>query len=301
LAVAQDQFGNLVIADASNRIGVYVPQVQALNAFNLLPTRPLAPGMIASLCSPGSECDPRTTVQMFGSQTQSGSLPLPPQLADIQVTLNSQPVPLYYVSPGQINFVVPMSAPISGTANLEVVQPSTGRILAAGQPTMAPVSPAIATGYESGQLQQSGVINADNSINTVTNGAARGTYVSIFGTGQGPVSNPPPDGAAVQGSYPAIAGNPGVFIQGLDITQQPAEAGDPPKDQWIQYSGLSGYPGLWQINVFIPHAIAPGSQNILTIVLGGVPNYDPNGNGTCPAPPGSPPSTCHHRTTIAIK
>src|SRR5262249_41574652 len=128
LAVAQDQFGNLVVADASNRIGVYVPQVQAINWANLLPARPLAPGMIASLCSPGSGCDPRITVNIVGSATVvAPGLPLPTTLGapqvrgDIQIRFNGQPVPLYAMVPGQINFVVPMSAPISGTANLEVI------------------------------------------------------------------------------------------------------------------------------------------------------------------------------------
>src|SRR5262249_38662434 len=47
LAVAQDQYGNLVVADASNRVGVYFPGLQALNGGNFIGTRALSPGLLA--------------------------------------------------------------------------------------------------------------------------------------------------------------------------------------------------------------------------------------------------------------
>ena len=36
-------------------------------------------------------------------------------------------MPIYAVGPFQINFMVPMNSPISGTAEIQVVRPSTGR------------------------------------------------------------------------------------------------------------------------------------------------------------------------------
>ena len=291
LAVTQDQFGNLVIADASNRIGVYVPQVQSINGANFLAARPLAPGVLASLCSPGSNCNPQTRANMFGSNTAvfDGNYPMPTTLGDVQVRFNDQPVPLYVVTPSQINFVVPMSAPNSGPANLEVIQPSTGRILAAGQPTMNSFSPGLLTpSFETTVNQQAAVINvADGTVNTTTNGAARGTYVEIFGTGQGFVPNAPPDGALVTQAYPALV-KPGVFLNANDLMSLDRGADEPDKSQWIQYSGLSQFPGVWQINIYIPKAIPPGSQTPLAVVLGGLVNYDGQTSGA-------------HRTTIAIK
>jgi uncharacterized protein (TIGR03437 family) len=43
---------------------------------------------------------------------------------------------------------------------------------------------------------------------------------------------------------------------------------DVPQSQWVPYSGLSSYPGLWQINMYIPHALPPGTK-IPLIIQGG--------------------------------
>src|ERR1019366_140115 len=43
----------------------------------------------------------------FGSAILSASAPLPTSAGGVAVTINGQPAPLYYVSPGQINFQVP--------------------------------------------------------------------------------------------------------------------------------------------------------------------------------------------------
>ena len=55
LAVTQDQYGDLFVADASSRIGVYYPALVALNAANGLTSRSLAPGLIASIYPLGGQ------------------------------------------------------------------------------------------------------------------------------------------------------------------------------------------------------------------------------------------------------
>jgi len=102
LAVTQDQFGALLLADNSNRLAIYFPALQALNGASFLPSRALAPGMVASICAPGSNCINGAAV--FGTVTAAAQTlsPLPQTLADTQVLFNGQPTPLYYVSPTQI-------------------------------------------------------------------------------------------------------------------------------------------------------------------------------------------------------
>jgi len=58
----------------------------------------------------GSNCINGAAV--FGTVTAAAQTlsPLPQTLADTQVLFNGQPTPLYYVSPTQINFVVPMGS-----------------------------------------------------------------------------------------------------------------------------------------------------------------------------------------------
>src|SRR6185369_3570482 len=99
------------------------------------------------------------------------------------------------------NFVVPMSAPTSGTADLQVVQASTGRIYASGSVNMSTISPAIffGTDYGNGNRQAAVTHIPDGSVNTSTNCVKPGNYITIYGTGQGFIANAPADGAPPQG------------------------------------------------------------------------------------------------------
>jgi len=283
LALTQDAYGDLIIADQTNRLGFYFPAVQAVNGASFLSTRLgiTAPGMLTSLCSPSSACDPAKRTNLFGTNTAVNSdlpnpFPMPTTLGDVQVLFNGNPVPLYLVSPSQINFVTPMNAPSSGTADIQVVQVSTGRVFAAGPVAMAPYSPAVLMSEYTGILRQAAVLNQDNTINSPTNPAPRGTYISIYATGQGFVPNAPPDGTLVNGAVPAPI-QVRVNIAGAYLDQINADpTSDVSKDQWMPYSGLNAYPGLWQINAYIPHAIAPKNQIPLIITAGGQANTDPN-------------------------
>jgi sugar lactone lactonase YvrE len=121
LAVVEDAWGDLFVADAIHRVAVYYPGLAPINAANFLLPRVLAPGMIAALFTQGN-------FNQFGGQLSSAAaLPLPVQLNGIQVLFNGLPVPLFYADPNQINFQVPMGAPASGTADLQVMEVATGR------------------------------------------------------------------------------------------------------------------------------------------------------------------------------
>ncbi len=280
LTVVQDQYGNLVVADNSNRVGFYFPGLQAVNGANFMTSRDLAPGMFAAICSPGSGCDPAKRINYLGADTASASdlpnpLPLPTTLADLQVVINGSPAPIHYVSPGQINFYVPMSAPSGGTADLQVIQKSTGRIYAAGTVNMNTYSPGIYT-LDFGTNRQAAVINSDGTVNSPTNPAARGSYISIYATGQGFVPNAPSDGSPAP-SDPLLTTpfTPQVNINGKFPEEYPVSQGDPPAGTFVQFSGLApGFVGVWQINVFIPGAVPAGSQVPILVFAGSLPSND---------------------------
>ncbi|PWT91936.1 MAG: hypothetical protein C5B56_03110 [Proteobacteria bacterium] len=284
LAVAQDQFGDLMVADASSRVGFYFPALQAINGASFLPKYPLAPGLLTSLCAPSSNCNGGAA--MFGSDTAANTglpnpYPMPTTLADVQVLFKATnapgdpaPVPLYYVSPTQINFVVPMNAPSSGTADIQVVQPSTGRIYAAGQANMNVNSPAVLMSQYTGTNRQAAVVNLpDGTVNDPQHPAPRGSYVSIYATGQGFVPNAPADGVPPSSAI-ATPQAPRVAINNLFTDQYTPDNGDVPQSQWLSYSGLSSYPGLWQINVWIPKGVVAGTQIPVLVVLGSTPSND---------------------------
>ncbi|HWB87012.1 MAG TPA: hypothetical protein VG675_22910 [Bryobacteraceae bacterium] len=257
LALAQDQFGDLFVADAANRIAIYFPGLSAINGANFLTTT-LAPGMVASVFPLGGT---------FGSDMQAftdlpSPLPLPTKLADVQVLFNGQPAPLYYVSPNQINFFVPMGAPTGGNADLQIVHQSNGQVLASGQVAMNAASPGIFLLGTSGNLRQAAVLNQDNSVNSPTNPAARGSTIQIFATGQGFVPGAPPDGAAPSGQITTPT-TPRVLINTcfVDDCGEPGAPG-------VTYSGLApGLVGVWQINVRIPMAVPPAPQIKVVVTL----------------------------------
>jgi uncharacterized protein (TIGR03437 family) len=277
LAVAQDQFGALVGLDASNRVAIYYPGLTAQNTANRLAAWPVAPGMIASVFP--SNASP------FGSNSANsgGQLPLPTSISNIEVLFNNVAAPLYMVSPSQIEFYVSMGAPTSGLANVVVDNTSTGQVYGAGLVVMNSVSPGLfLSPTATGSYRQAAVINySDGSINSTTAPAVRGTWIEIFGTGQGFVPGAPPDGAAPTGPVPTTS-RPVVYLDGISVDDPYFAETNPDGSpvNHIYYSGLApGLVGVWQIDVKIPKLAAPGGQIPLTVFASSqssLPSYDYN-------------------------
>jgi uncharacterized protein (TIGR03437 family) len=284
LAVTQDQYGDLFLADATSRVAVYYQGLAGENAQASYQGQPLAPGVVASLYSVASQTQFKT-----GSMPSAPPFPallgypMPITLADEEVMFNGAPAPLYFVSPGQVNFLVPMSAPVSGVADVEIVQVSTGQVLGAASVAMAPVSPAIFCGaaggcFLNGAFYQAAVLNQDGSVNSSTNPATRGSVISIFCTGQGALNNAPADGAAAPGppNFATTPQTPRVAIGSCFVDDCGAIlGGDPTNGKWVEYSGLApGYAGLWQINVHVPMATNPSNQVPIGIQYDGVGSHN---------------------------
>ena len=267
LAVAQDQFGDLVLAEAANRVSIYYPGVFGLNGASFAADKDLAPGMIATI----KPLNTSGTGATFGSNTASNSsATLTTTLAGVQLLLNGTAVPLYYVSPGQINFQVPNGAPVTGTADAQVVQTGTGQILGAGLLPLNSVSPGIfICAAPTGTLRQACVLNQDNSVNSGTNAAARGSVIQIFATGEGFVPSAPPDGTPATGAVSAPA-SLRVFIGTNYVDEIPLQTGESNGGNFVKYSGLApGIVGMWQINVQIPMAVGISNQTPIAIVVNG--------------------------------
>jgi uncharacterized protein (TIGR03437 family) len=265
--VAQDQYGDLLVADAANRVEFYYPGLASQNAASFF-NESLAPGVLATIYPLGVTFSPNTA----NSNQQPNPVPYPKLLADTQVLFNGQPAPVLLVSPGQINFMIPMSAPTSGNADVQVVRNSTGQIITDGLVPMNSVSPAIFAGGQTncslagGKCRQAAVVNdADGTVNGPSNPAAAGSYISIYATGQGFIQGAPQDGSIPQGLV-QTAQTPKVWINAcyVDDSNCTGETGVPT----VTFSGLSPqFPGVWQINVRIPKNTGPGAQVPLFIVM----------------------------------
>ena len=201
--------------------------------------------------------------------------------------MNGIAAPLYFVIPAQINFIVPWDAPTGNTADVQVLKVSTGQLLAASAVPMNIVSPAIFVTYASGNGPSlAAVINQDGSVNSPTNPAKRGEYISIYATGQGqvPASSRPADGDIPRNGLVSAQGSLRVII-GTDYTDQIPLLGNEQRSipgvdtNFIQFSGLSpNYPGMWQVNVRIPQATAGGAQP-LGLFLNSFPDNTPSVTG----------------------
>lgn len=251
LAVVEDLWGNLFLADTINRVLIYYPGLSAINAANFLYPNQLAPGMIASIYSEGN-------VGQFGTTSASAqAIPLPATLNGVQILFNGSPVPLFFAGTDQINFQVPNSAPQSGTADLQAIEVATGRVLGDTTVQMVEADPGIFTTSGDG-IGNAVVLNQDNTLNGPTNQAAQGSTITIFGTGQGFISGAPPDGNISNAPLQSVRG-PTVW---MGATEVPSAN--------ITYSGLAPtLVGVWQIDVVIPDSVIslPSNPTQLIVIL----------------------------------
>jgi len=252
-----DQYNNLLVADGINRVLYFAPQVAAVNAASYIPGRPLAPGTFAAIF-------PSVSSNPIANGTQNvTAFPLPTVLSDTQVIINGTPAPLFFVSPGQINLPLSLNLPTAGTVDLEVIRQSTGQVYGGAELDLATASPALFTNGGTGTGQVA-ALNQDNSVNSPTNPLARGQVIQLFGTGQGLVSNAPPDGMPSTGLSPSTA-TPQVLIGSTFV---------PPAN--VQYSGLApDLIGIWQINVLIPLTATAGNYVPIQVFMNSIPSNNP--------------------------
>lgn len=257
-AISIDAADNLLIAEGTNRVAFHYPSLVAASAGHYLRRR-ISPGMIAAMYPLGIR---------FGEETVTFSTsPLPTDLADIQVLVEDVPAPLFFVSPGQINFYVPMRLEPGTQATFIVQRKSTNDILASGVLDIGTATPAFFTTTQNGQGQIA-AINEDGSINTNTNGIERGKVIALYATGQGFIPGAPPDGTPPTGPL-QTPDRPDVAIGSGFV---PPEA--------IEYSGLApGYVGLWQLNVRVPMSVPPGSATEVVVRMRSIPSNQPEGGG----------------------
>jgi uncharacterized protein (TIGR03437 family) len=186
---------------------------------------------------------------------QAVSVPFPTTLATTKVTVNGEAVPLYYVSAGQIDAVMPWDIPGGAVASV-VVQNGTSTSNAAAVYVPATGTPGIAV-YNTNRAV---VTNSDNSVNSASNGASVGDEVVAWFTGGGPVlaAGPLVTGAPAPAGLSWVTGNYSVTVGTV-----PAH---------VDYIGLtSGSIGLYQVNFVVPQ-LAKGTYAVQINIAGQLSN-----------------------------
>jgi uncharacterized protein (TIGR03437 family) len=114
---------------------------------------------------------------------------------------------------------------------------------------VAPSAPALFTAASSG-TGQAAALNQDSSANSVSNPAAAGSVIVLFGTGEGQTNPAGQDGVVANGIYPAPVQPVSVKIGG-----KPAQ---------VLYAGAAPgeVAGLLQINAQIPAGVTGNSVSV---------------------------------------
>jgi adhesin/invasin len=204
---------------------------------------------------------PGAAMTIFGTSLsdaahQATSFPLPAQLGSTTVTVNGVAVPLYYVSPTQINFQMPFGAP-SATVQVAVNNQATfgARAVRASSPhasALSDVDPGIF--ITSGR--RAAALNVDLSVHTAATPIAAGDFVLLFLTGQGPVTPVVIEGVAA----------PALPLSLINGTVQVSIGG---KNATVTYQGLApGFAGLAQLNAIVPAGLAAGDQPVFVSING---------------------------------
>lgn len=186
-------------------------QMSVVNGASFAPGQPLAPGSFATIFGNN----------LCGQQAVAAP-PFPLTLGGCSVSVDGVPAAMHYVSPGQINFIVPRSM----GAGMATVVVATGSGQLTGSMRIGPAGPGIFT----------------------VNGMGVGEGAMLHGAmwRRGPFSV-------------TTAGQPtpvSIFVTGLDLSAKPVVTvgGIPVEVLW--FGEAPGYPGLQQINIMLPSGMA---------------------------------------------
>jgi uncharacterized protein (TIGR03437 family) len=185
------------------------------------------------------------TASLTAADISGGMLPTVLGGTGVRVLINNIPANIYYVSPTQVNLLIPTSL-IAGPAMLQLVVDSL-----AG-PAIPIMLQTAAPGFFQSDATTILGIHVDGSTITAASPAKAGEIVVLFASGLGP-TNP----AAIPNQIPQSAAsitpmsNFSMLINGVAVNPQQ-----------ILYAGVAPtFAGLFQINVLLP-ANTPANPQI---------------------------------------
>ena len=232
------------IARADTKAPREAPSYSGANIVNAADNQPgpLAPNGIATLYGTGLSY---VTKAIAAQDIRGGVLPTVLPGTGVRILINSKfPASIYFVSPTQVNFLVP-SILIAGPATVQLVIDSTPGPLV--QVVIAATAPAF---FQSDQANAVAT-RADGTVVTPANPAKAGEVVVLYATGLGRTT---PDSG-----YGEIANTAAPIRQLADL--KITLAGTIVDPRRILYAGVSpGFGGLYQINLKLPDTLEPDPE-----------------------------------------
>ena len=223
-----------------------------------------AEGVVNASDYSGGPFAPNSVLSIFGSNlawsAQTITLDdihatrLPTMLNGVQVFVTGWPAPLFYVSPAQINFLIPINR-IAGTVTIRVVREGwTGPEVDIALVDAAPALFDYA-GYAIAQEWPSySLIQPDSP-------ASPGDLVILYATGMGNTQNDPSTPDQIP-QYPSKILDFNDLKVFLDTEQV-----DPANVLWAGFS--PGNAGLYQVNLYLPEDTGPDPE--IRLLMGDQP------------------------------
>ena len=231
-------------------------------------------GIVSSANASSTQLVPGAIMSIYGAELaptalSAGGIPLSSTLGGVQVLVNNAAAPLLYVSPGQINLIVPWE--VAGQTQATIAVQNNGVQSPPVQAQVGTAAPAIFTLNQQGTGQGAVLIAGTSTIAAPVGAfpgsrpANLGEYIEIYASGLGMVSQPPPDGSPSSGLDPTTQSLQVVYgCLGNDGLVHDDCGGYMPT-----YVGLApGFPGLYQIDFQIPSDAATGDAVPLVIYVG---------------------------------
>jgi uncharacterized protein (TIGR03437 family) len=223
----------------------------------------ISSGGVANAVSGAAGAAPGSWISIYGSNlaaairaVASSDLSnnvLPTALGGVSVRINNQPAFLQFVSASQINVLTPSDSSRGSVA----VTVTNAAGTATATVNLAAVLPGLSTlsNYVRAVRSDGAIINGTGNAETgytISAAVGQGDVLSLYGTGFGATSSTLADGAVFSGAY-ATSNPVTVTIGGVAAT--------------VLWAGLVG-PGLYQINVRVPTALADGDHAVVATVAG---------------------------------
>lgn len=262
IGVFLDRQDTLYVGDVgNNRVMHFLKAASIVHAANSQGGAPLAVGGIARVQG--------LSLAELAEDAPEGTLPR--SLAGREVTINDQlRAPLFAVAAEQIDFQVPAASPL-GTTRIAVRSSSTGELVAGAAVPIAATSPGLFISADETAKTQGRILNQDGTANSPANAALRGSTIKIFGTGQGAVSPPVPDGEVASADVVTVAIPTADGTTCLNRQPSVCVAIGSTFGQ-VEFSGLVPQKvGMWQLTVKIPLTAVTGNVN-LRVLINGVPS-----------------------------
>ncbi len=246
-----------------------VSQVPALLNVGLINPPPPAIQSVVSAASYQPTISPGEVISIFGANlapprgaTAYGITGMYPTTlgdgtvtGDTTITFNGVAAPLVYVSPGQVNAIVPNE--VAGQSAVNVVVTRYSLATAPFTVALTNTSPGIYTATQTGS-GQGAILNFNftqgYTYNGADNPAPQGSVIEFFATGTGVWNPAVPDG--------------GINLLATKFSAQPVSLTIGGQPAAIYYAGSAPYEvwGTLQVIAYIPSGIGSGPQPVVLTI-----------------------------------